>query len=120
MQVLVYLAEHPGVVSKEQLITSVWPDVFVSEDVLPGCISALRKAFNDNARRPTVIETIHKSGYRLLLPVQRTNTVGQIENETTKHSAKGKFGQRLAVLAVVSGTIALLLAVFFWSSLRRR
>ena len=73
MQVLVYLAGHPGVVSKEQLISSVWPDVFVSEDVLPGCISALRKAFNDNARKPTVIETIHKSGYRLLLPVRRVN-----------------------------------------------
>ena len=70
MQVLVYLAEHPGVVGKEELISSVWPEVFVSDDVLPGCISALRKAFNDNARRPTVIETIHKSGYRLLLPVE--------------------------------------------------
>ena len=67
MQVLVYLAEHPGVVSKAQLISAVWPDVFVSDDVLPGCISALRKAFDDNARRPRIIETIHKSGYRLLL-----------------------------------------------------
>lgn len=120
MQVLVYLAEHPGVVSKEQLITSVWPDVFVSEDVLPGCISVLRKAFSDNARRPTVIETIHKSGYRLLLPVEPTNVVGQIERETTRHSDKSKFGRRLTFLAVVTGTIALLLAAFVWSPLRRR
>ena len=120
MQVLVYLAEHPGVVSKEQLITSVWPEVFVSEDVLPGCISVLRKAFNDNARRPTVIETIHKSGYRLLLPVERTSVVGQIESGTTRHSDKSKFGRRLTFLAVVTGTIALLLAAFVWSPLRRR
>jgi len=70
MQVLVYLSEHQGVVTKEQLISAVWPDVFVTDDVLPGCVSALRKAFQDNARRPRIIETIHKSGYRLLLPVE--------------------------------------------------
>src|SRR5215831_14049717 len=70
MQVLVHLAEHPGVVTKEQLISAVWPDVFVADDVLPGCISALRKVFHDDARRPRVIETIHKSGYRLLQPVK--------------------------------------------------
>jgi len=76
MQVLVYLSEHPGVVSKEQLISAVWPDVFVTDDVLPGCISVLRKAFQDNARQPRIIETIHKSGYRLLLPAKPVNTNG--------------------------------------------
>src|SRR5215467_5737476 len=76
MQVLVYLSEHPGVVSKEQLISAVWPDVFVTDDVLPGCISALRKAFQDNARQPRIIETIHKSGYRLLLPAEPVSTNG--------------------------------------------
>ncbi len=76
MQVLVYLAGHPGVVSKEHLISAVWPDVFVSEDVLPGCVSALRKALEDDARHPRIIETIHKSGYRLLLPAQAVNGHG--------------------------------------------
>jgi TolB-like protein/DNA-binding winged helix-turn-helix (wHTH) protein/Tfp pilus assembly protein PilF len=81
MQVLVYLADHPGVVSKEQLISAVWPDVFVSDDVLPGCISALRKAFDDNARRPRIIETIHKSGYRLLLLPEPVNRNGHERTE---------------------------------------
>jgi TolB-like protein/DNA-binding winged helix-turn-helix (wHTH) protein/Tfp pilus assembly protein PilF len=82
MQVLVYLAEHAGVVGKDQLISAVWPDVFVTEDVLPGSISALRKAFDDNARRPRVIETIHKSGYRLLLPVKPVSSNGDQGKET--------------------------------------
>jgi len=76
MQVLVYLSEHPGVVSKDQLISAVWPDVFVTDDVLPGCISVLRKAFQDNARQPRIIETIHKSGYRLLLPAEPVSANG--------------------------------------------
>ncbi len=76
MQVLVYLGEHTGVVRKEELISAVWPNLFVSDDVLPGCISALRKAFKDNARRPRIIETIHKGGYRLLLPIEPINGTG--------------------------------------------
>src|SRR5437762_5217269 len=81
MRTLVYLAEHPGVVGKEQLISAVWPDVFVSDDVLPGCISALRRIFGDDARRPRVIETIHKGGYRLLLPARPLNGNGLSRTE---------------------------------------
>jgi TolB-like protein/DNA-binding winged helix-turn-helix (wHTH) protein len=117
MQVLVYLAEHQGVVSKEQLISSVWPDVFVSEDVLPGCISALRKAFKDNARRPTVIETIHKNGYRLLLPVQRSNGTGQVASTIPTSRAKSL---RWRVLAAVIAAAALILAAFVWVPSRTR
>jgi len=92
MQVLVYLSEHPGVASKEQLISAVWPDVFVTDDVLPGCISVLRKAFQDNARQPRIIETIHKSGYRLLLPAQPVNGNG---HESSRTQQAGSVWQRI-------------------------
>ncbi len=118
MQVLLYLAEHPGVVSKEQLISSVWPGVFVSDDVLPGCISALRKAFNDNARRPRVIETIHKSGYRLLPPVAAVTAA-----ETSGGAAiMRRSGKRLqfAMVAAILAFAVLLLAAFVWLPTRRR
>jgi TolB-like protein/DNA-binding winged helix-turn-helix (wHTH) protein len=73
MQVLLQLAKTGGVVNKERLISAVWPDVFVSDDVLPGCIASLRRAFDDSARNPRVIETIPKSGYRILPPVEWCN-----------------------------------------------
>ena len=67
MQVLVCLAEHAGeVVAKEQLIRTVWSDTFVSDDVLTRCISDLRRVLGDDARDPRVIQTIPKSGYRLI------------------------------------------------------
>src|SRR5215475_7260917 len=118
MQVLLYLAEHPGVVSKEQLISSVWPDVFVSDDVLPGCISTLRKAFNDNARRPTVIETIHKSGYRLLLPVERSNGTGS--GAPAENPSKGATRRHFGILVVTIAAAALLLVGFIWVRSRTR
>ena len=70
MQVLVCLAEHANeVVSKERLIQSVWTDTFVSDDVLTRSISELRRVFGDNPKEPRFIQTIPKSGYRLIAPV---------------------------------------------------
>lgn len=70
MGVLVCLARRSGeVVPKEHLVQEVWRDTFVTDDVLIRCVSELRKAFGDSAGKPTIIETIPKRGYRLLLPV---------------------------------------------------
>lgn len=70
MQVLVTLAKHPGeVVSKEQILKRVWPDTFVSDEVLTRSISELRKAFEDNPQEPKYIQTIPKGGYRLVAAV---------------------------------------------------
>ncbi|RQS57403.1 hypothetical protein DID96_36750 [Burkholderia sp. Bp8963] len=70
MEVLVCLAQHPGdTVSKEQLFQAVWPRTVVTEDVLKRCIAELRRAFDDDAREPRIIETISKRGYRLVAPV---------------------------------------------------
>src|SRR5262249_38518143 len=70
MGVLLCLAEHPAeTLSKEQLFQAVWPNIIVTEDVLKRCIAELRRAFDDDARNPHIIETISKRGYRLLAPV---------------------------------------------------
>jgi Tol biopolymer transport system component/DNA-binding winged helix-turn-helix (wHTH) protein len=70
MQVLVCLAEHAGdVLPKEKLIQSVWADTFVTDDVLTRSISELRKVFEDDAKEPRFIQTIPRSGYRLIAPV---------------------------------------------------
>ena len=70
MQVLECLAEKPGeVVSRDELVARVWPDVFVSDDVLHRAIRELRRVFGDDTANPTYIETIRKRGYRLIAPV---------------------------------------------------
>lgn len=74
MEVLVCLAEHPGEpLSKEKLLQSVWPDTFVSDDVLTRSIFELRRVFEDNARESRFIQTIPKRGYRLVAPVVPVN-----------------------------------------------
>src|SRR5689334_4815531 len=123
MQVLVYLAEHPGVVGKEQLISAVWPDVFVSDDVLPGCISVLRKVFSDDARRPKIIETIHKGGYRLLLPVEPVNGNGPQHPAITPAvtpEPRQPVSTRLGLTLSATALAVFLAAAFAWAPFRHR
>lgn len=73
MQVLLCLAEDAGqVIAKERLIQRVWPDTFVSDDVLTRSISELRRAFGDDAKEPRFIQTIPRGGYRLIAHVSST------------------------------------------------
>ena len=70
MEVLLCLASRPGEpVTKDTILKSVWPETFVSDDVLTRSISELRRAFADDAREPRFIETIPKRGYRLVAAV---------------------------------------------------
>jgi len=70
MQVLVHLASHPNeVLSKDRLLEAVWHNTFVGDDVLVRCISELRYVFGDDPKSSRVIQTIPKSGYRLIATV---------------------------------------------------
>jgi TolB-like protein/Tfp pilus assembly protein PilF len=67
MQVLMCLVQHAGEpVSKEELMKAVWPDTFVTDDVLTRSVSELRRVFEDDAKDSHVIQTIPKRGYRFL------------------------------------------------------
>ncbi len=72
IEVLVFLAEHPGdVLSKETILKALWEGTFVTDEVLTYSISELRKALGDDARNPRFIQTVPRRGYRLIAPVVR-------------------------------------------------
>jgi DNA-binding winged helix-turn-helix (wHTH) protein len=61
---LVLRAGEP--VSKAELFATVWEGTAVSDDALTSCIQELRRAFDDDAKHPRVIETRHRRGYRFV------------------------------------------------------
>ena len=68
MSVLVCLAKARGqVVSRNDILDTVWPGADVTDDVLTHSVTELRRAFGDSPRNPGVIETIPKVGLRLML-----------------------------------------------------
>lgn len=65
--VLVHLAERPGVlVTKEELLDAVWPDVAVTPDTLTKSIGELRLALGDDSANPGFIATVHRRGFRFI------------------------------------------------------
>jgi len=70
---MLYMARRPGeLLSKQELMDAIWPDTFVSESSLNQVVKDLRKALGDDARSPRFIETVHRRGFRLLAPNDRT------------------------------------------------
>ena len=72
MQVLVFLANRPGeVISRQELEEDIWRGTIVSYDAITNTVIKIRKAFGDSSKNPSVIETIPKTGYRLIADVQK-------------------------------------------------
>jgi DNA-binding winged helix-turn-helix (wHTH) protein len=70
--VLVMLVRRAGhLVTKDELLSMVWPEASVEEGILTVHVSALRRAFGDDKRSSDYIETVSRSGYRFVAPVTR-------------------------------------------------
>jgi DNA-binding winged helix-turn-helix (wHTH) protein len=75
---LVYLAERPGrLVTKDELLDTVWSGAVVTDGVLKVCVRELRIALRDDARSPSWIETRHRRGYAFLRPLARREAAGR-------------------------------------------
>jgi len=73
MQVLVYLASKPGqVVSREELERNVWSNELVGYGAVTNTVIKLRKALQDDSKKPRFITTIPKMGYQLVATVSRS------------------------------------------------
>ena len=121
MEVLVCLSNRAGEsITKEELLRTVWPDTFVSDDVLKRSISELRRVFGDDAHESRVIETIPKRGYRLVAAVKPVNghspaDVGHLHTLKTEAAqarpAMPQFRVGLIALGIVVVICGLLLAL---------
>jgi Tol biopolymer transport system component/DNA-binding winged helix-turn-helix (wHTH) protein len=71
MHVLTFLAARAGdVVPRPEILEAVWGEVVVNEEALTHAVSQLRRVFGDDPKSPRYIQTIHKTGYRLVAPVR--------------------------------------------------
>ena len=61
--------ERDRVVTKEEILDSVWGDRFVSESALTSRIKALRQAVGDDGKAQRVVRTVHGRGYQFIAEV---------------------------------------------------
>src|SRR6267142_7228949 len=61
-EALKYLVENPGrLISKDELIQTIWPDTAVTDDSLVQCLREVRRALGDE--RQQIIKTVPRRGY---------------------------------------------------------
>jgi predicted ATPase/DNA-binding winged helix-turn-helix (wHTH) protein len=69
--VLAQLLMRPGeLLTRDQLLDSVWGHRYVSASTLNRVIALARRAFADDADRPKYIQTLHGAGYRYVGPIE--------------------------------------------------
>lgn len=104
MQVLLALIAANGeVVSRDALVRDCWDDRAVSEDAINRVIQRLRRLSESLGAGAFVIKTIHKIGYRLIVPA---SDVSANESDVAKKNGPG-LSRRVwlvgATAAVVTG-----------------
>jgi DNA-binding winged helix-turn-helix (wHTH) protein/TolB-like protein/Flp pilus assembly protein TadD len=108
-EVLCYLAERPRrLLSKQELISAIWPDSFVTDNALVQCLQDVRRALDDESQE--LIRTVARRGYIFeaeVLPAASTDRAPD-EFQSTKeqahsHKTKAPVSKRTvgAILAVV-------------------
>ena len=68
--VLCYLCERPNrLVTIDELMDALWPDVVVTPNAVTRVVAQLRKALDDDSRHPDYVQTVARQGYRLVANV---------------------------------------------------
>jgi DNA-binding winged helix-turn-helix (wHTH) protein/TolB-like protein/Tfp pilus assembly protein PilF len=88
-EILVALVQNSGrVLTKDELMSAVWPDTFVDEINLTVHISALRKALGDKPDTPEYIATVPRQGYSFVASViEKHQDDANIRSEPIQDSA---------------------------------
>ena len=69
--VLLMLAGHPGaLLTKDELLASVWDGSFVEESNLTVAISTLRRVLDEDPHKRRYIQTVARRGYRFIAAVR--------------------------------------------------
>lgn len=67
---LALVGNHRHVLTKEELLETVWPNQFIEEGNLNRQISTLRRVLGDTSDEPQYVQTVPKVGYRFVASVR--------------------------------------------------
>ncbi len=81
----ILVAAESGLVTKDALMRSVWPDTHVTDDSLVQCISEIRKTLGPEAGG--LLKTVPKQGYRLDATLQVADDAHPRRSRVTWYAA---------------------------------
>ena len=60
------LLARPRAVSREEIFEDLWPSTFVAATNLPSVVNEIRRALEDDPKKPRFIRTVHSFGYAFI------------------------------------------------------
>ncbi len=106
---LACLAHRAGrVVTKDELVSTIWPNVVVTDESITRCVSDIRQALGDGAQR--IVKTVPRQGYMLATPVSFGDTIELAPAPSQPSPRRGWLG----AAAIAFGAAVVALAVIAW------
>ncbi len=109
LKLLIYLiANRDRLVTRQELMDTVWGDTVISESALSKAVARLRKALDDDSAAPRFLETVHSQGYRFVAVVEaakRPEYPGSVRRTASRRS----------LIAGVVAILAVALLATFWA-----
>jgi len=77
LELLIYLIAHrERLVTRQELMDTVWGDTVISESALTKAVARLREALDDDPATPRYLETVRTKGYRFVADVEEIERQG--------------------------------------------
>jgi TolB-like protein/DNA-binding winged helix-turn-helix (wHTH) protein/Tfp pilus assembly protein PilF len=122
LEILGVLIERPGdLVSRDEIMTAVWPGTVVESSNLPVQVAALRRVLDDGRAEGSCIQTVAGRGYRFIVAVTRlapaTPPTPPSGNGSRAPIAKNGHlrGPEAGIIGTVILALALVAAVAGWN-----
>ena len=112
LELLIYLIAHrERLVTRQELMDSVWGDTVISESALTKAVARLRDALDDDPAAPRYLETVRSKGYRFVADVEELESPGDTDPAL---ASSRKRGERRVLVAGAAMVIMVVLAVFWF------
>ena len=87
---LAYLLDNRNrVVTRDELLGTIWKDNVVTDSALGARIKDARKAVGDSGDRQDVIKTIHGRGYQFIAPTTELKSIESFTKPQTHYAQNG-------------------------------
>ena len=117
LRLLIYLiANKDRLVTRQELMDTVWGDTVISESAINQAVARLRKALGDHSANPRYLETVHSKGYRFIAEVAEAESPSLADPPAVNPPKTARHRVLAAGVAIV---ILLVLAVF-WTGVPQR
>jgi len=112
LELLIYLIQNrERLVTRHELMDTVWGDTVISESALTKAVARLRKALDDDSAAPRYLETVRTRGYRFVAEVEEIERPNDPDSPARKTHAR-PVGRRLFV--GIAAVVTLIIVAVFW------